>query len=74
MMKGHIGVRHGKQGESWSYKLYAGRDAVTGKKKYLARRGYATRNEAEAAMALRISALTQDGQGDGEDAPEGGRR
>ena len=62
MMKGYIGVRHGKQGDSWFYKLYPGRDPMTGKKKYFAKLGYATKNEAKAAMALRISALTQDGE------------
>ena len=73
MMKGRIGVRHGKHRESWFYKLYLGRDPMTGKKKYVAKRGYATKNEAEDAMELRISALTQDGRGDGEDAPKGGQ-
>ena len=70
MVKGHVGVRHGKQGDSWFYKLRLDRDAVTGKKKYLARHGYATRNEAEVAMALHISTLTQHGRGD---VAEGGR-
>ena len=73
MMKGRIGMRHGKQRESWFYKLYLGRNPMTGKKKYVAKLGYATKNEAEDAMELRISALTQDGRGDGEDAPKGGQ-
>ena len=73
MMKGRIGVRHGKRGDSWFYKIPLGRDPVTGKKRDGKKRGYATKNEAEDAMELRISALTQDGRGDGEDAPKGGQ-
>ena len=34
-MKGHIAVRHGKHRESWFYKLYLGRDPMTGKKNML---------------------------------------
>ena len=60
MMTGHVGVRHGKRGDSWFYKIPLGRNPVTGKKKDEKRRGYATRAEAKAVMDLRISALMQE--------------
>ena len=42
MMRGHVGFRPGKNGGSWFYKLHAGRDAVTGKKKYVGNGSYPT--------------------------------
>ena len=60
MMQGHIGMRPGKRGDSWFYKIYLGRDPVTGKKKDEKRRGFATKAEAKAEMELRISALMQE--------------
>ena len=60
MMTGHIGMRPGKRGDSWFYKIYLGRDPVTGKKKDEKRRGFATRAAAKAEMDLRISALMQE--------------
>ena len=57
MMRGHVGFRPGKNGGSWFYKLHAGRDAVTGKKKYVGNGSYPTEKAAEADMKVHINAL-----------------
>ena len=56
-MKGHLGFRPGKNGGSWFYKLYAGRDPDAGTKKYVGNGSYPTKKEAEADMKVHINAL-----------------
>ncbi len=58
-MKGYVGVRRGKRADSWFYKLYLGKDAVTGKKKYVLKTGFSTRTDAERDMELTISAMEE---------------
>ena len=57
MMRGHVGFRPGKNGGSWFYKLHAGRDPDTGKKKYVGNGSYPTEKAAEADMKVHINAL-----------------
>ena len=59
-MKGHLGVRPGKHGESHFYKLYAGRDPETRVTKYVGNGGYPTKKEAEADMNLHIAKIMQE--------------
>ena len=60
MMKGHLGVRPGKHGESHFYKLYDGLDPETGKKKYVGNGGYPTKKAAEADMNLHLAKIMQE--------------
>ena len=54
-MTGHVGVRHGKRGDSWYFMIYLGRDPRTGKKKYDKQRGFATEEEAQLPPATWLS-------------------
>ena len=64
--KGYVGLRRGKRADSWFYKLYLGKDAVTGKKKYVLKTGFLTRADAERDMKLNINALKERCCPDGE--------
>ena len=71
-MKGYVGVRRGAHGDLWFYKVFLGRDPVTGTKKYVSKTGFSTRADAERYMELYISALKKRCRPDGECAAEEG--
>lgn len=59
-MKGHVGKRPGKTRDSYYYKVYKGRDPVTGKKKYDRQGKFATEEEARLACDMAIAKIMQE--------------
>jgi integrase len=56
-MRGSVKLHQGSRGKSWCYVVDAGTDPATAKRRQIKRRGFRTRDEAEAALSERMAEL-----------------